>query len=183
MELSIVGRNVEITDTLRDYIEKRLKKLKKYFPRLIDVHVVLFTQKINQGVEVTVQANGITIHGEEKSEDMYASIDKVVDKLDAQLRKHKERLVDHHHKKSDPNSFLNLNVSFFDKSDIEEQNPAPRVTHTRKFSLKPMSVDEAVMQMDLIDQEFLVFRNSQENRINVLYRLKDGNYGLVEPEL
>jgi len=182
VQLSIVGRRVEVTDAIREYLEKRLMKLKKYFPRMIDVHVILYTQKINQVAEVTVKANGLVIHGEEKSEDLYASIDKVVDKLDAQLRKHKERLVDHQSKKSKDDRGLNLNISVFEKDDIEGMRPSPQVIHTKKFTIKPMSVDEAAMQMDLISQEFLVFKNSANERLNVIYRLKDGNYGLIEPD-
>ncbi len=182
MHFTIDGRNVEITDAIQDYVEKRLMKLKKYFPRAVDVHVVLFTQKFNQGVEVTINASGLAIHGEEISEDLYASIDKVVDKLGVQLRKHKEKLKEHHKKEPRPDKDLNLNVSIYEPEMVEEPNPVPKVLHTQRFALKPMSVDEAAMQMDLINQEFLVFRNSQSNTVNVLYRRKDGNYGLIEPE-
>jgi putative sigma-54 modulation protein len=182
VQFSIVGRNVEITDAIRDYVEKRLMKLKKYFSRVVDVHVVLFTQKINQVAEVTINAGGIAIHGEESSEDLYASIDKVVDKLSVQLRKHKERLKEHHKKEPRPDKDLNLNVSIYEKEEVEEAKESPQVMHTQRFAIKPMSVDEAVMQLDLINNDFLVYMNSLSNKVNVLYRRNDGNYGLIEPE-
>ncbi len=180
MQLSITGRRVEITDAIRDYVEKRMKKLEKYVPHVGDAHVVLYTQKYQQFAEVTLKANGVVIHGEEGTEDMYASIDKVVDKLDAQLRKHKERLIKHQQKQKSDEKHLNLNYSIFNRGDIEEMQEEPQVIHTKSFTLKPMSVDEAVMQMDLMNQDFLIFRNSKDDTINVLYRMKDGNYGVIE---
>jgi len=182
MQISIVGRRVEITDAIRDYVEKRLAKLKKYFPNTVDVHVVLFTQKIKQAVEITINADGFVIHGEEASEDLYTSIDLLMDKLDAQLRKHKERMKLHRRKGPRPDKNLNLNISVFEREDLEDMNPSPGVIHTKQLVIKPMSVDEAVLQMDLIGQDFLVFLDATSQRMNVLYRRKDGNYGLIEPD-
>ncbi len=182
MQISIVGRHIDITDAIRDYVEKKLQKLKKYFPYLVDVRVVFYTQKINQVVEITIQANRFTIHGEEKSQDLYASVDLVIEKLDAQLKKHKERIHRKHQKKQKHEEELNMSISVFERDDIEENNPEPEIIHTRRLAIKPMSIDEAAMQMDLINQEFLVFRNAISNGINVLYRRDDGNYGLIEPE-
>lgn len=99
MQLTIDGRHIEITEAIREYVETKIRKLKKYFPYVIDVHVVLYTQKFMQVVEVTINANRFTIHGEESSSDLYASIDLVVDKLNAQLKRYKERLVDSHQRK------------------------------------------------------------------------------------
>lgn len=183
MQLSIVGRNIEITDAIKDYVEKRLQKLKKYFPYLIDVHVVFYTQKIHQVAEITILANHLTVHGEERSQDLYASIDLVIDKMDAQLKKYKGRLIHKHQRQQRKDEQLNLNISVYEREDIEEQKPEPQIIHTQRLAIKPMSVDEAVMQMDLIGQEFLVFRNASSDGINVLYRRKDGDYGLIEPEM
>lgn len=185
VQLSIVGRNIDITDAIKDYVEKRLQKLKKYFPYVVDVHVVLYTQKINQVCEVTILANRFTIHGEERSGDLYASIDLVVDKLDSQLKRYKERLVDKHERqqRKEKEKELNLNISVYDRGDLEDLNPEPQVIHTQRLAIKPMSVEEAVMQMDLINQDFLVFRNDASDGINVIYRRKDGHYGLIVPEI
>ncbi|MBN2329730.1 MAG: ribosome-associated translation inhibitor RaiA [Candidatus Omnitrophica bacterium] len=183
VQLSIVGRNIEVTEAIKDYVEKRLQKLKKYFPYVVDVHVVLYTQKINQTVEITILANRFTIHGEERSPDLYASIDMVIDKMDAQLKKYKERLIQKHQRQQRKEEALKLNISVFEREELEESNPEPEVIHTQRLAIKPMSVDEAVMQMDLINQDFLVFRNAASDGVNVLYRRKDGQYGLIEPEL
>lgn len=183
VQLSLVGRNIEISSPIQEYVEKRIQKLKKYFPYVIDVHVVLYTQKVEQVAEVTILANRYTIHGEERSPDMYASIDLVVDKLDAQLKKYKERLVEKHERQIRKEKELNLNISVYEREDIEESRPEPEIIHTQRMAIKPMSVDEAVMQMDLINQDFLVFINDASQGVNVLYRRKDGHYGLIVPEL
>ena len=183
MQLIIDGRHIEITEAIREYVETKIRKLKKYFPYVIDVHVVLYTQKFMQVVEVTINANRFTIHGEESSSDLYASIDLVVDKLNAQLKRYKERLVDSHQRKPRPDKDLNLNILVFEREDIEEMKPSPQVISTQRMAIKPMSVDEAVMQMDLIDQNFLMFRNAESKNVNVIYRRKDGHYGLIEPEM
>ncbi len=190
MQLSIVGRHIEITAAIKEYVEKRLQKLKKYFPYVVDVHVVLYTQKINQVAEVTILANRYTIHGEERSQDLYASIDMVIEKLDAQLKKYKERLVQKHQRQQRKEKELNLNISVYEREelersdiDLEENHAEPQIVHTQRMAIKPMSVDEAVMQMDLIDQDFLVFLNSSSEGMNILFRRKDGQYGLIVPDL
>lgn len=183
VQMSIVGRNINITDAIKDYAEKRLLKLKKYFPYVIDTHVVLYTQKLNQVAEVTILANRFTIHGEERSPDLYASIDLVIEKLDAQLKKYKERLVEKHERQIRKEKELNLNISVFEREDMEESRPEPEIIHTQRMAIKPMSVDEALMQMDLINQDFLVFINDNSQGVNVLYRRRDGHYGLIVPEM
>lgn len=187
MQVSIVGRHVELTDELQDYAAKRLEKLKKYFPNgPVDVHVVFYTQKYMQFAEATIMGNGFTVHAEESSETLYSSIDLLVDKLDEQLRRHKERVVKRHQKQKEAQltreQFLNLNYSVFYGEELEQAEGIPQVIHTKRLAIKPMSVDEALLQMDLVGQDFLVFRNGESQKINVLYRRKDGNYGLIEPE-
>ncbi|MDX9754001.1 MAG: ribosome-associated translation inhibitor RaiA [bacterium] len=186
MQVSIVGRHVEITDAIQDYLQKRLQKLKKYFPMVMDVHVILYTQKFLQGADITIQASGLTLHGEEKSKDLYASIDMVIDKLDTQLKKHHDRIVRHHQKKKRPDKeALGLNISVFDRNSfelLEEPGTELPVIHTNRLTIKPMHVEEAMMQMDLVNEDFLIFMDISTNKIKVLYRRKDGDYGLVEPE-
>ena len=134
-------------------------------------------------------ANGTTIHAEEQSEDMYASIDLVADKLERQLKRYKDKLKSRgHHMPSKADRALNLNMSVLEQISVEgtaEQSEpsSPVVIRSRRFTLKPMSVEEAALQLDLIDHEFLVFTNSQNEQINVIYRRKDGNYGLIEPQV
>jgi putative sigma-54 modulation protein len=187
MQISIVGRHVEITDAIEDYIGKRLQKLKKYFPMLMDVHIILFTQKYLQGADITIQANNITIHGEEKSKDLYASIDMVIDKLDAQLKKHKDRVVRHHQKTKRPGKEvdLNLNISVYEKDIFEsfsqDKKELPSV-HSKRITLKPMFLEEAIMQLDLISDDFLIFLDEETEKIKVVYRQQSGDYRLIEPE-
>ena len=187
MQVTIVGRHVEITDAIKEYVEKRLQKLKKYFPMVMDVHVILYTQKYYQVVDVTIQASGLTVHGEEKSKDLYASIDMVIDKLDSQLKKHKERLVRHHQKKKRPGKDVDLplNISVFEKDvfeTLEEPGSVLPLIHSNRMIIKPMHIQEAVMQMDFVSEDFLVFMDENSEKIKILYRRKDGDYGLIEPE-
>jgi putative sigma-54 modulation protein len=182
VQISIDGRHIEVTDAIREYIEKKLQKLKKFFPFLIDVHVVLYTQKLQQTVEITIKANRFTVHGEERSNDLYASVDKVISKLDSQIQKYKGRIVHNHQKQPRPDKDLNLNISVYDRETVETEDQEVNVIHSKRLAIKPMSIDEAVMQMDLIDQNFLVYRNDKSKSINVIYRRNDGHYGLIEPE-
>ncbi len=186
MQISIVGRNVEVTPDIQGYSEKRLQKLKKYFPYgTVDVHVVMYQQRYRYCAEVTMNGNGLTVHAEEASESLTGSLDMVVDKLDAQIRRHKDRIIKQHQKHRNQDRWLTLNISVYEKEDVEQyldEGTEPQVIHQKTLSIKPMTGDEAVMQMDLIDQEFLVFRNFHTQRMNVIFRRKDGHYGLIDPE-
>jgi putative sigma-54 modulation protein len=190
VQVSITGRNVDITDPLRDHVEKKLSHIKKYFDGILDAQVVLNLEKHRHMVEMTIHANGITMHGEESTGDMYTSVDKVVDKIERQLRRYKSRLQSHRQsgprrelEEPEPEESLQLRVDVLDADDVESSVETPRVIKTNRFAIKPMSIDEAVMQMDLLQQEFLVYRDSRSNRVCVLYRRNDGNYGLIEPDI
>ena len=186
MQISITGRNVEITDSLRNHVEKRLNHVKKYFNSVLDADVVLGVEHYRHMAEVTIHANGITMHGEESTGDMYTSIDKVVDKIERQLRRYKSKILTTHRVSKDPlrpERYLQYRLDIIRGEDIDESAESPQVIKSRQFSVKPMSLDEAVMQMDLMNQEFLVYRDSRSDRVNVLYRRSDGNYGLIEPEM
>lgn len=186
MQVSIVGRHVEITDAIQDYVQKRLQKLKKYFPMVMDAHIILYTQKFLQGADITIQASGLTLHGEEKSKDLYASIDMVINKLDVQLKKHHDRIVRHHQKKKRPDkAALGLNISVFERDSfesLEEPGSDIPVIHSNRITIKPMHVEEAMLQMDLVNEDFLIFMDESTEKMKVLYRRKDGDYGLIEPE-
>lgn len=191
MQVSITGRNVDVTDPLRDHVEKKLTHIKKYFDGILDAQVVLNVEKHRHTAEMTIHANGITMHGEESTGDMYTSVDKVIDKIERQLRRYKSRLQSHRQgggARKEPGEApspeaLHVRVDVLDAEDVESSVESPRVIKTNRFAIKPMSLDEAVMQMDLLQQEFLVFRDSRSNRVCVLYRRNDGNYGLIEPDI
>ncbi|WP_027717657.1 ribosome hibernation-promoting factor, HPF/YfiA family [Desulfovirgula thermocuniculi] len=172
MRLQVRGRNMEVTDALRDYVEKRLGKLKKYLEVISDVQVVLAVEGDSHRVEVTIPLGGVILRGEEVTADMYASIDLVVEKLEKQIERYKGRLLRRYEK----------GASEARAAGQKEEEEAPRVVRTKRFAIKPMTVDEAIMQMNLLGHSFFVFSNAETNEVNVLYRRRDGNYGLIEPE-
>jgi len=188
LQVSITGRNVEVTDPLKSHVEKKLTHIKKYFDGILDAHVVLNVEKHRHFAEITIHANGITMHGEESTGDMYTSVDKVIDKIERQLRRYKSKLVSHRRRTregvpAEPEAPLQWRVDVLEAESVESAAASPRIVKTQRFAVKPMSVDEAVMQMDLLHQDFLVYRDSRTNRVSVLYRRNDGDYGLIEPDI
>ncbi len=176
MQVNVTFRHMESSETLKEYAVEKIDKIKKYLAEPIEVHYVLAVEKFRHIADVTINANGITIKGEESTQDMYSAIDLVNSKIERQVKKYKERLKDH---KPDPShSMLGLKVQVL---SIGDDVSASHVVKTENYFIKPMSLDEAVMQMDLLNNDFLVFTNSQSENLNVLYKRKDGNYGLIEP--
>ncbi len=155
-----------------------MEKVEKYLIEPIEVHFVMSVEKIRHIAEVTINANGVTIKGEESTGDMYSAIDLVMDKIERQVKKHKEKLKSH---KGNPNLPSSTIEPELQSSEERDDSIPPRVVKTENLHVKPMSVDEAVMQMDLLDNSFLVFTNSKSESLNVLYRKKDGDYGLIVP--
>lgn len=176
MNFIVSGRNIDVTEALKSKVVKKLSKLDKFFKPETEVHVTLSVQKNLQTVEVTIYSGGMVIRAEESSVDMYASIDKVVDVLERQIRRNKTRLE----KKLREGAFIKENFEIAE--NIEEESEF-KVVRSKKFDVKPMTVDEAILQMNLLGHEFFVFRNAETKEVNVVYRRKDGNYGLIEPEI
>ena len=173
MNVTITGKNMEVTDYLRELCLKKIEKLDKYFPNDTDAQVVMSVEKNRHIIEVTIPYRGGVIRGEEVTGDMYASIDNVVAKLDRQIQKHKTK--------------LSKSLRYEDASDAPEYEErdysnGPEIVKVKRFSMKPMSVEEAMLQMDLLGHSFFVFTNGETGDINVLYARKDGNYGLIEPD-
>jgi len=180
MQIAVTFRHMESSSPVRKYAEEKLDRLKKYIEEPIDAQVVLSVEKkIRHNVEVTIVAKGITIKGSEESADMYASIDAVVDKLERQLKRYKEKI-----KRHSPSTKQGRQVAktIFAAESLEEMDTQPVIIRSHSFSVKPMSVEEAAMQMDLMNKEFMVFTDSTTEEVNVVYRRKDGNYGLIAPE-
>jgi putative sigma-54 modulation protein len=173
MKVMITGKNIMLTDALKDIVEKKIAKLDKYFDADVEVHVTLSVQKSRQIIEVTIPFNGVILRGEESTGDMYMSVDNVLEKLEKQILRHKTKLERRIHEGS--LRFANI------PSDLDEEEEA-KIVKTKRFAVKPMDVDEAVLQMDLLGHNFYVFRNAESNEVNVVYKRKDGNYGLIEPE-
>ncbi len=179
MKINVRGKNIDATPSLVDYAHKKLGKLDKHFDESADVQVVMSVIREEHIVEVTVNLNGMILRGEESTGDMYASIDQVVDKLERQMKKYKTRM----HKQMRQKGVRNMNEQHaaIEAEEAEEEDK-PRVVRTKRFPLKPMTVEEAILQMDLLGHNFFVFANAETEVINVIYRRKDGNYGLIEPE-
>lgn len=185
LNISITARHFDLSDQHKEYVEKRLKHLKRFFETIMDVHVILQKEKHREIAEVTIQVNGVTMHGEEETGDIFSSIDLVVDKIEKQIKKYKARLRNRRSRArgEGAENSIRYKMDLLSGPDLERGTEAPRVIRTRTLSLKPLSLDEALMQMDLLNQDFLVFRNAGSEQVNVLYRRPDGDYNLVEPEV
>jgi putative sigma-54 modulation protein len=180
MKFEIRGKNIEVTDALRDYATKRLSKLEKYIDDVKGAQVAMMVEGDRHKVEVTIPLNGVILRGEESSEDMYSSIDMVEEKLEKQIEKYKTRLY-----RSNRGAGLKKTVRDELKRAAESgENPVEnfKIVRTKRFALKPMSEEEAIMQMNLLGHSFFVFFNAESEEVNVVYRRKGGNYGLIEPE-
>ena len=181
MQIAVTFRHMESSDPVRDYAEEKLDRVRRYIDEPIEVQVVLSVErKIRHLAEVTIYAKGVTIKGTEETNDMYAAIDAVTDKIERQLKRYKEKLKDH---KPVSGKERQIQKSIFAAQSIEEGGGEPSIIRTHSFPVKPMSVEEAVMQMDLLNKEFLVFTDDESEEINVVYRRKDGNYGLIVPQV
>ncbi|PLX69677.1 MAG: ribosomal subunit interface protein [Denitrovibrio sp.] len=176
MNIQITARNIDLTDAIRSYAEKKVSKLEKYSDHITEASVLLEVQKNVHIVEILLSAKGIFMKGLEKSEDLYASIDLASDKIEKQLVKYKEKLKDKKIHDKDYETPLRLNV--LDSQSVEDSET--RVIISKDIPVKPMDSEEAVMQMELLNKSFFVFRNSDSNEVAVVYQRDDGNIGLIE---
>ncbi|HKJ83654.1 MAG TPA: ribosome-associated translation inhibitor RaiA [Mariprofundaceae bacterium] len=187
MQVSITGRHLDLTEPLKDYVNDKLQHLKHSFDQVVDVHVVLDVEKFRQICEITIHANGLTIHGKDETEDMYASIDGVVDKINRQLKRYRAKLHRHQTEHAQRKGReIKVAHRVLDTAEAIEEFPAdhqPEVLELEQMEAKPMSIDEAVMQLELASRKpVLVFTNQDTNHMNVLYRRDDGKLGWIDPE-
>ena len=174
MLVTVIGKNVEVTAALKDYAEKKVAKISKFFEKSpVEAKVTLSTERGKHIVDITVTVSGLLLRGEEKTNDMYASIDGAIDKIERQVHKFKTRINRKLHEE---------NQVILTSPQGHEEVAIPQIVRTKRFAIKPMSVEEAIMQMDLLGHDFYVFSNSESEEVNVVYKRKDGNYGLIEPE-
>ena len=177
-EFTIRGKNIEITPPLREYVEKRVGKVTKYFEKVEGINVLLTVTKGQHVVEVTVEVpNGVLLRGEESTTDMYTSIDLVVEKLERQIHKQKTKLAKRFRGGGFKSEVIEESKFRAEQSDESEEYP---VVKTKRFSVKPMDVQEAIMQMNLLNHNFFVFRDAETEEICVVYKRNDGAYGLLE---
>ncbi len=177
MHITIHGKNIEITEALRSYAEKKLTKLAKYLDTIIEIHVTMHVDKTKDKdrqhvVEVTVHSGGRTMRATEESSDLYAAIDLVYEKLEKQARKEKDKRRD----------LARRSASFRDKAweEVKTIKEEPEIEY-REIHAKPMSIEEAMEQLKISDMFFLIFKNSETNKVNVIYKKNSGTFTVVEP--
>ena len=172
MKVIITSKNFNASDHLKDTIEKKIEKLGKYFSNDIVVNVMLSTERGKHKIEATINARGMIFRAEDVTTDAYEGVDKVVDKLSSQMSRFKTKLQK---KYKDNKEFM-----FTDVPELVEGPEEMKVVKTKKFDLQPMSVDEAIMQMELVGHNFFVFMNMETDSVNVVYKRKNDDYGLLE---
>lgn len=175
MQTIISSKQLEITEALRSYIDTKLGKFDRMLDASMEAHVMLKVEKYRHIAEIRMFGNGLKINGVEESDDMYTSIDKVIDKIERQFRKYKTRIVDRKQKA------VRRSIESPTEDLLPNKFGDRLVYRSRGLKFKPMTLDEAVMQFDMSGFEFLVFRNSSSEEINVVFRRRDGNIGLIEP--
>ena len=177
MNIAFTFKNFEPSDHLKKYARRRFEKLGRFFGKAsgLDVQVALSVDKFRHKCDVRVTGEGLQLAATEQTEEMYSSIDLVLDKLESQVKKHVSRIKEHHRQAR------NAKVDVFTYNLGGEEENVGQIRGTERFEPKPMMLDEAVMQLDSIGSEFLVFLNGENQRINVIYRRRNGDYGLIDP--
>ena len=172
MKFNIRGKKLEVTPSLKSYIEDKIGRLDKYFenPDNIEAKVLIKVNGISQVVEVTINTHGLILRGEESNKDLYASIDLVTDKIERQIRKNKTKI----HKKVSKDSIKDFRII---ESDVTEDKK--EIVKRKIVDMKPMNEEEASLQMDLLDHDFFVYKDADTGNINIIYKRKDGNYGVL----
>lgn len=177
MQVIVTFKHMDSSDALRSYAEEKTSPLVKYLLEPIEVHWTLSVEKKRHIADATVVANGVTLKGQGETADMYSAIDMVEGKLAGQVRKHKEKIKNHKFNNEDSSS------ARYSENETAEPKRGARIVKTENLFAKPMSIEEATMQMDIIDRDFLVFTDSATTNINVLYRRSDGDLGIIETRL
>lgn len=178
MEIKIHGDKLKVTEAMSSYIEEKVGKLEKYLENSDDVRANVIVKVKNnheQRVEITIPLKSFILRSEETKEDFYAAVDKTIDKLERQIRKNKTRLMSKQVKPSYDFIFANIDV---EKEDKEEN----KILKRKAVEVKPMNEEEAILQMELIGHEFYMYKDSDTDKIAVVYKRKDGNYGVIESE-
>lgn len=193
MQTSVTFKNVDTSEHLKAYVQDKLDRLDKFLDNPAEANVVLRVEKFRHIAEVNINGDRLNIIGKEETEDMYSAIDMVVDKLEKQIKKNKQKIRDH---RSGAKGRNNKIGPYIETMIQEDEGPEQALVDTitdkgagaplnpilvKNIEYKPMDVEEAVMQMGLVEDSFLVFTNSKTDKVNVLYRMNDGNFGLIQP--
>ena len=174
MQVNVIGRHIEVTDALRQYATEKFNRLEKYLPKAVQAVITLsVVKKVHHIAEASIKSNGIMIQASEETAEMYSAIDLLIEKIERRVRRYKEKLVDHKHQAGRSEAA--------EASQSRPEDRIPQIIKTKRFDLKPMLPEEAVMQMELLDKDFFIFSNIGSGQVNVIYKRKDGNVGLIEP--
>ena len=174
MRITLSGKNIEVTEGLRQAVEEKLSKLERYFTPETDIIVTLSVEKERQKIEVTIPVKGNIIRSEQVSNDMYVSIDLVEEVIERQLKKYKNKIIDQQQAAG------NFQQEFIEKETDDDEEV--KIIRTKRFGMKPMYPEDACVQMELLGHNFFVFQNAETEEVNVVYKRKGNTYGLIEPE-
>lgn len=176
MQITVIGRHLEATEALKQYATERFQRLDKYLPKGSQTTITLsVVKKVHHFAEATIKADGVLIQASEETEEMYSSIDLLFEKIERRVRKYKEKITNHKHQTAI------TELANAAPAAAHPEDRIPQIIKTKRFDLKPMTPEEAVMQMELLDKPFFLFANTGSGSVNVIYRRKDGNVGLIEP--
>jgi putative sigma-54 modulation protein len=191
--IKITGRHVQVTDSMKDYAMDKVAKIERFSPRIIDINVIMDIQKIEHRVEIILKVDHIKITSQASSNDMYVSIDKAVTKIETQLRRYKQKIQNHHAKGL---AVIDMNVNVLrrpNEEDLELEEEGAELNKTSEYKrhevvkqetipLKTLTYDEAIMKMELSNDTFLIFKHEEDQKLKVIYRRNDENYGIIEPK-
>ena len=172
MKTTIVARKMDLTDGMKEYVEKKLTKLDKFFDDDTEAKITMSVEKSRQKIEATIFSHNTIFRVEQITSDMYVTMDKIIDDMERQIRKHKTRLE----KRLKKDAFTDMGVYDVPADEEKEFN----IIKTKSLTTKPMSNEEAILQMNLLGHSFFVFKNSENEQNNIVYKRKDGNYGIIE---
>jgi len=180
--LKVTGRHVSITEAIKSYAATRVEHLHLDYPRIIEAHIILDVEKHRHFAEIILHCNNhITIEASHETDDMYASIDGVIAKIAQQMRKYKTKILRNHRPRGQSIRHIEEQVLHLGDTFHEVETSEPEVIKTERYPVKPMYVDEAVLQIEMSSQQFVVFLNAKTEKVNILYRRKDKGLGLIEP--
>jgi putative sigma-54 modulation protein len=175
MQTSVTFKNIDPSEHLKSYVSDKLNRFDRYLDNPAEANVVLAVEKFRHIAEINIAGDKLTIIGSEETNDMYSAIDMALDKLETQIKKSKQKIRERR------SAAKNRTLSMLEETDSLPDEDAERQIKIRNIEYKPMDIEEAVLQMDLIEDNFLVFTNARDDRINVLYRRRDGHFGLIQP--
>lgn len=176
MKINIIGRKITVTDKIKEYMDKKLGKLDKFFKEEPEARIVIGTIKDNEYVEASIFASGMIYRAEVVDVDVITATDKIVDVIERQIRKNKTRLEKKIKREAVNDNILINGDNYLDGEDVSEF----KIVKKKRFAVKPMTAEEAVLQMNLLGHNFFVFKNAQTDQMNVVYKRKDGNYAIIE---